>query len=424
MLTTSDLRFCPSGMSLATVLALLGSQTAWAIDPVSGDDNGPGSPSLPLRTMAEFNLRYQDLMVRVPASLQLIGNVLDAPLWLSGTRFGAGASLTVTGTRTDVASATVAVVTGLGPSNTFPWQVQTAGVDWLTVAVGSQVRFSTGQVAMILEVVDADNVIVGAIGAAGVSLTSFAPTVGSIITAATLSRALPPIINASGQAPANTSQINLFDISFDSPSALGGAVNVYSLSGGVLVQFLGCELKFSSSVSFIFSTPCNVRCCRFTQSATLALRSGSDPPQTYGLVVAGTGATIINHNSGKILHAGLSIIGARFFVTGGSCVIGSTHVRKSLGSSCVLVQNDAAVVATGILNGSIGNLGIAIDVPYGRYAYVNAGNKPTITAVTDPRVGGITRTLAQLPFTALQLDAVPPTVTTLVGNGAAIVQEG
>jgi hypothetical protein len=356
--------------------------------------------------------------VRVASTLSLVGNVIDAPLWLNATRFASGASLAVSGTRTDLASGTIVAVTGLGPTGTMPWQVTTSGIAWSAsnTPVGSQVRLSTGQIAMISEIIGANDVLLGAIGAPGVSVVSSTPTPGATLTVASLSRALPPIVNASAQTISATSfPLNFQNLSFD-PSA-----NNYWFEGGCPTQFYGCEMRLAAS-NFYANSPLNLRTCRFTLTGTLNMRAGADFINTYGLVVAGAGSTIFNHQLGIVTHSNLNLNGARLLVTGATAQVSATHIRNS--AVPVLVQNSGRLQATGIINGSTGNTGIAIDIPLGTLSYQGASNKPTITAASDPRVGGVTRTLAQIPFVALQLDAAPPTVTTLTGNGAAFVQEG
>ena len=417
---TQRIRSSPSGPAydLATGLVPAGLQTAWAIDPLTGDDDNPGTAQYPLRTMGELSSRLQGVTMRVAATLQLVGNVIDSPLWLNGTKFAAGASLAVAGTRTDLASGVITVVTGLGPSNTMPWAVTTSGIAWsaANTPVGSQVRLSTGQLAMIVEISGANDVILGAIAQPGVSAVSSAPTVGATLTVASLSRALPPIIQASAQTiSATTFPLSLQSLSFDASS------NNYWFEGGCPTQFYGCEMKFAAS-SFYANSPLNLRTCRFTLTGTLNCRAGVDFVNSYGLVVAGAGSTIFNHQLGIFAHSNLNLNGARLLVTGSTAQVSACHIRNS--AVPVLIQNSGRLQATGIINGSTGNTGIAIDIPLGTLSYQGASNKPTITAGSDPRVGGVTRTLAQIPFVALQLDAVPPNVQQLTGNGAAFVQEG
>ena len=393
-----------------------GAQTQWAIDPATGNDSNVGTPASPLATMAEFNARMLlPTRVTVAATLQLVGNVTDAPLNLQGTRFGPGASLTVNGTRTPVTGATITitVVAGQGAGGIQPWLITTTGVDWTTVPVTSQVRLSTGHIAAIVEVVGANQVIIGAIGAAGTSVVSSAPTVGATITLSALSQALPPVINASGES-FGLSQLILQDLSFIAGTS---GTNGYSHTGGIQIQYYGCQMAMPSS-NFACNTPLNLRCCRWTQSGSVNWRCGGDVITTYGHVAAGTGALLFNHQSGNASHSSITLNGARMFVTQCNATM-SGHIRNT--ANPIVVQVNGNLSLQGIVSGA-NNTGIGVDVPSGTVSYTGA-NKPTITGGSDARVGGTTRTWAQIPFIAAQLDAIPPTVTTLVGNGAKIISE-
>ena len=179
-----------------------------------------------------------------------MGDVLDAPLWLRGTAYAAGASLTVTGTRTVLGTATINVVTPLGTAGTFPWQLTTTGINWTTAPLGSQLRFSTGHVGFIAEVLGANDVVVGAIAAPGVSLAPITPTVASTVDLVSLSRALPPLLIFSAQIN-NAAAVFLQDLSFDPPVA--GGVNGYLFAGGGQTQFFGCELRTAGVTFYAFS---------------------------------------------------------------------------------------------------------------------------------------------------------------------------
>lgn len=406
-------RFSPSGppVDLATGEETTGLQTAWAIDPLVGNDNAVGTPDDPLATAEEFSLRLQGVTVRVAATLQCVGNVVDSALTFNGTRFAAGASLTVSGTLTTLGTGQVSSTSAIGPG----WQVTTTGIDWTTIPVTSHIGLSTGQAAAISEVVDANNVIIGMIAAPGTSATSVAPTNGSTITASSRSQIWPLIVNAVGQSALTANQIIVQNASF----VAAGSSNGFVLQGGVGVQLYACEINNHNSLRL--GTSFNARVCKFTLTATMAWQGGANIPTSLGCVVGGTGSTVFSANAGLVSHQNLLMTGARLTVNSGFLIVSIAHIRNTAGP--VLVSGNGQLNATGIISGSVGNTGIGIDVPNGRYAYVGAGSKPTVAGVSDTRVGGVTRTYAQIPFVALQLDATPPTVTTLTGNGAALVQE-
>jgi len=389
-----------------------GLQASWAIDATNGVDSNQGTPAAPLKTMGEFNARMQGNFQQVAATLQLVGNVLDQPLTLAGSRFGLGASLSVFGTRTDLGAGTITLVTPLGPSSSAPFQLTTTGIDWTTIPVGSQLRFSTnGEIGMIVEVVDANNVIVGAIATATGSVFG-SPVAGATVTAAALSRALPPVVNASMQSTTSTPPLLLQSLSFD-------AANAYSLRGGLMAQFYGCEMKGTNAAApFAADSTVLIKCCRVTQTASSWVwESGTGSFDTLGLVAAGTGALLMISRGVRIAHTSFTLTGLRLSVSGGASIsIGPGHIRNTAGP--ILCSSGAALVFNSPVNGSTGNTGIGIDVPLGKVAYFGSSGKPTVTGASDCRVGGIAKTYAQIPFTSY--DATVPAAIT--GNGAQIVQ--
>jgi hypothetical protein len=392
---------------------LWSTQTAWAVDPVLGSDTNIGTPALPLKTMDEFNNRFIYLPYKVAGSLQLVGDVLDAPLMLQGTRFNLGASLSVSGTFTTTATGLIATVTPLGPSSTGPWQVDTTGITWTAGMVTQQARLSTGHTCMVLEVIDADTVILGGLGTTASIVTSTAPTPASTITVGTISRSMPPVIMAMGQQLQATPQLTLQSLAFE----LGSASNGYAFSGGIGTLLFGCEIKQVNE--FRAESPVTLRCCGYSITATFS----NNPARlltTQGCVVRGTGSTLFNQQTGQTSHSNLSLTGARFSVNSSVSTIAGVYSQKTAGPVLINGANSyvSCTGSTSALYGSTGNTGIAIDIPSGKMGYF-AASKPTITAGSDPRVGGITKTLAQIPFVAF--DATVPAAFT--GNGAAFIQE-
>lgn len=426
----TSLRRGPSGplVDIAAGDESFGSQTAWAIDPLLGSDENQGTPSLPLRTMAEFNARFTGLTVTAVATLQLVGDVIDASLQLPSARFANGASLTVSGTRTDVGSGLVTAVTGLGDTAArFPWQVTTSGINWLAVSLNAQVRLSNGVLGMIVEVIDANNVVLGPVSTASpASSVTAAPVVGTTVTIATLSRALPPQIGSIGNFGVLGFQLVLQHLSFDSPVGFGiTGPGQHLYVGGLGVLFFGCVINYLNAGSYTFYAACpfSIRCCRWNATVTVAWRSSMESPQINGLVVAGSGATLYNHQSGWFAYTALVLIGARFFNTGAQIQIGGAHSRKT-STSCFTIQNGGYInsvtspINSGPSGNASGNTGIGIDVPDGRLGYSGAGNKPLVTGTSDTRVNGTTKAYANIPFIAY--DATVP--ANFTGNGSSIVQ--
>lgn len=403
-----------------------GAQTSWAVDFTLGNDHNVGTPSAPLKTMAEFNNRYNNVLVTTPATLQLVGDVTDAPLWLAGTRFSLGASLTVSGTRTTIGTATVTVVTPLGGATPLlPWQLTTTGINWTGVALNAQLRFSTGHVTFIVQVIDANNVIVGALAATGFATAPVTPTVSSTITVSSLSRALPPMLVQQGQTPPFVYQVSISDLSFDA-AIFGNGVNEYLFNGSGSCEFYGCELKQSSGNTFRVDSNLVLRACLwpYIGNGSSSWRVGPDAYLgSYGLVTTGGGSAVFGLQHGSYNHSALVCNGVRLACNGSVTRMSlsrGTHIRNTAGP--VLVTDGAVMYATGIVNGSTGNTGIGIDVTAGHFFFAGGSNKPVVTGASDTRVNGTARTYAQIPFVALQTDAAPNTVTTLTGNGSSIVQ--
>jgi hypothetical protein len=408
-----SLRAGPSGKAydLDSALVAYGTQSAWFIDATNGDDDNPGTQSHPLRTMAEFNARLSGNFIQVPMAVQLVDNVIDSSLQLCGTRFSSSGSLTVSGTLTDTASGSLTSSSAIGPG----WQLTTVGIDWTTQSTSSQVRFSTGHVAAISEIVDANNVIVGFLCAPGVSQSAVTPTNGSTVTVATRSRALNPILNSTAQALQNSFPIILQNLSFDAALASQAA---FTVAGGCRVQMYGCEMKDQGT---FVSNGFNARGSKYTLTTTFSWQSNNQIPTTFGCVVGGTGAVLFNHQAGTTSHSSLLMTGARLGLNGGNTVMTASNIHIRNSANPVVVTNGGYLSASGgstaAISGSVGNTGIGIDCVMGVVEYF-ASTKPTVTGASDARVGGNSKTYAQIPFIAL--DATVPAAIT--GNGAKFVQ--
>lgn len=416
---------------ISAALLSWGLQRTWVIDPATGDDAGNGDASSPLKTMGEFNARMSGNFVQVAATLQLVGDVVDAPLSFNSTRFSSAGSMTVFGTKTDVGTASITAVTGLGDTAArVPWQITTgAGINWTTVDLNSQVRTSLGVVGMIVEVIDANNVILGPVGTPLVTgSVTVAPLVGQTVTVATLSRALPPQSNGMAAFGIFGTPVLVQDLNFNSPTGFGVVgVGQYAITGSLGFLFYGCVFNFLTAQSQFFAgASVGIRCCRWNASQQVSWRAGPDVPQITGLVIAGTGSTIYNHQAGTYAYTSPIFIGARLFNTGCVMQVGGGHSRKT-GTSCVTVQNGGFLnfvtspFNSGVSPSASGNTGIGLDCADGRISYSSSA-KPTVTGTSDTRVGGVAKTYANIPFINATLNAIPPTVQTLTGNLAAIVQ--
>jgi len=405
-----------------------GLQASWAIDPTNGVDSNQGTPAAPLRTMGELSGRLSLNLIQQPTTVQLVGNVVDSPLNLQGTRFAKGASLTVSGTLTDVTTGTISVVTPLGIANGGavtqpPWLLTTTGaVDWTTVPVGAQIRYSTGHVGMLLAAISATQAIVGCLAAPGTSISLVTPAAGNTLTVSTLSSALPPVVNATQIAfnGGSAITIGLTGLRMDM------ANNDLYAQGGATLQLYGCELVCATTLGLVHSSGgvLDLRACRVTLSGANSFRfrgTQADLISTFGLCVVGTGSNFFQHNC-SVSHNNTAISGARLLCSSESnAQIGSCYFRNTAGP--VLVNSQGRLLCNGVLNGtnaSDGNTGIGIDVSSGLVTYFSS-SKPQVSGnggSPETRVGGVTKAYAAIPY--VNWDATVPAAFT--GNGAAIVQ--
>jgi len=414
----TNLRASPSGrlLDVAAGEQAAGLQTAWAIDPLTGNDEGPGTVAAPLRTMAEFNARWQNILARVPATLQLVGDVLDQPLWLRGTNFATGASLTVSGTvTTSPTVATITVVTGLNVAGATlqPFQLTTTGIDWTTVALGSRLLASNGSIAWIRNVVDANNVVVGAFSTS--ATISVVPTAGLTLSVQTLSQALAPNLNIS--AVDKTTVVSIKDLSFTTCSFSTNA----TFSGNLLIN--GCEFKSELSAIVKSVGGLTLRASRFTMvagSSVLTFVAAASALNVFAAVFSGaTSGAISSSSSGTVVHQHTCILNAQLSVTQGAFVSMNTSCHIQHTTVAVLIDT-LGFLNTGIcsISGSAG-ASIGVDVRCGWFIW-NSTGKPTITGATDCRVGNVTYTYAALGDgkTSSYLDAVPPVTNLLLNTGA------
>lgn len=394
-----------------------GAQTSWAINPGTGSDSGPGTPAEPLRTQAEFNRRMAaPMLVTVAATLQLVGDVVDAPLWLRGTAFAAGASLTVSGTATaQTGVATITLVTSLntaGAGTLQPWQLQTTGKDWTTVALGSRLLLSNGSQGFIRNVIDANNVVVGALSTT--ALTTVTPTAGLTITLQTLSRALPS--NVDVQAVDSTAVVTVQLCSFDTGNLTGRA----PAQGNIL--FFGCEIKAPTGTTTLTTVGgMQVRGCRFTMAAgspVMTFRSAAGILNIFSTVWSGaTTATVTPNSPGHHQWQHACLLGAQVLVQGSALLQVASSFNIQHTTTAVRLDTMGQLNAgITIVTGSAG-AGTGIDVRCGIFIWLQLANRPTITGANDCAVAGVVYTYAALGSgkTAALLDAIPPTVTP-VGN--------
>jgi hypothetical protein len=387
-----------------------GAQLQWAIDPATGNDSNSGTPASPLRTMAQFNARMAYTQITAGAvTLQLVGDVTDKPLSLVGTGFASGSTLTVSGTVTQVATPTITGVVTLETNAAF--QLTTTGIVWSAANVGQRLVLPTGQVGWVAEFVDANNVITGPfVNTAG---TAVAPSNGGL-TVQTLSAALAPSVQ--GATTTTATVVLVKDVSISSSFTIG-----QFFSNGIPLGMFACKIGTTSAPTALAQIFMNFIACGFF---------------TAGLVLRGAGSWL-----GVTWVNGASQLGLECFQQSdlilGPALFSNSPIILNEASLCRLagrlhIRNTANPIqlAFGSImsqqnqcSGSVGNTGIGIKVGVScRWVYPVAGFKPTLTGASDTQIGNTVRTYAQIPYVDLQLDAVPPTVTTLVGTPAAMVQ--
>lgn len=386
-------------------------QTQWAINESTGDDSGVGTPVAPLRTMGELNRRLSfPTQIAQPTTVQLQTNISDAPM-LNGTGFTSAGTLTFTGTSTVAASGSVVAVTALGPSSTFPYSMQTSGLDW-TAVTARKIRFNTGNVGFVARVIDANNVEIGAIGQLTTSGT--APVNGNTFTVESLSTCAMPVVQAI-PILSLASPIVIFDsISF----AGSGALQIMS---GPVIRFFGCEINHASGAQAFWNAGGNgLRFCLVRGNGINGYSGVAQIILTGCVFVGGT----IRYVRGTPLYTNCFHSNCPIIVNELSYVRSSgLNIRNT--AAPIVLTNGARWFNLNVALAGGSNTGVGITVSGGcGFTYASGGSgKPTLTGGSDTVIGGVTRTYTQIPFTDLQLDAIPPTVTTLVGTGAFMVQE-
>lgn len=400
-----DVRQSPSGeiLELETSLADYGAQATWAIDAVNGDDSNDGSLAHPLRTMAEFNNRMFAQDVRVVMTLFLLTNVTDAPLQLASTRFRSGASLTVQGVITVVATPTITAVTTLETLTAF--QLTTTGIVWTSADVGKRIQLPGGQVGWVAEFVDANNVITGAFTASNGA--TVAPTAVQV-TVQTLSAAIAA--NVQGSATTLVTVVTLRDLAI----ACNNTQGVF-ICNGIPMTVYGCKVTNTNapgSPTYFAQNPLNLTGCFIT---------GAFNYRGQGSII-GTCFVSIS----LVFFNGFSnvVLGQAFF-TNSPLVLqerslvrlaGRCHWRNTAGPLTVLAGS--LMNAQNLISGSVGNTGVGITVGAScGYFYASAGTKPTLTGTSNTQIGNTARTYAQIPY--VDLDATLPTA--VAGTPAAMV---
>ncbi len=369
-----------------------GAQTTWFIDATNGNDGNDGeTAATALATMGELNSRLVDAVVPQNVTVQLIGDVVDTPPSFSGMKLWNNASFTVQGTLTAVATGTVSIVTALGATPAFPYQLTTTGLDWTTVTARC-LRFNDGTFAQVGSVIDANNVVIGAKGAPTGVLTT-APIAAQTFEVLTRSLSLPPAVNALAQATANGNVLTSLmfrDMKWD-------AALTESYSGNVPVMVFNVEITESSNRIVRASTFVTWRLCLYTFTSNITVTVAALGGIINGSVFSGTGGLTIRSAGNFLYNTNYHDATRLTFASGMFASIGGGCFFRNVANPLIISEfSKVFSVASSIIQGT-GNSGtVAIDVTSGSaLQYVS---KPTLAATNDTRIGGTITAYAGIPF--------------------------
>jgi hypothetical protein len=415
----TNIRNSPSGRELDIAAPLLdyGRQPEWAVDEVAGRDYGSGTPSDPLQTVAELSARLSGVTIEQPTTVSYLGDVTDSLDLTPTTKFAVGASLTVSGVRTVRATGiAITVVTAIGAGTTYPWQLTTTGIDWTTVAatIGAlplRVDFSTGHIAWVTEVIDASNIIVSAVA----NTTAFVnPAAGQTLEIVTFSTSPLPLLQVFPQLLQSSVAIDFTNLAFTA----GGFFQVLS---GPSTRFFGCDISMAASASMFCNCVLAIRSCALRANGLNPV-SGTNTFQLVGGVVQGGTGLIIRR--GHMTTSSAMFQASQLFVGDTGFVRAQGLQFRSCASPLTVTTGGRFLNTNARLSGSnCTGVGVTISSGAGFSYIAGANGKPTLTGTSDVLIGAVARTYAQIPYVDLQLNAIPPTLTTLVGGGGYMVAE-
>lgn len=378
-------------------------QSAWEVDPATGNDDNIGTPAAPLATVGELNRRLSNVRIAQTTTIALIGNQLDA-LNLANLGIANGATVTISGEATDVATGAISVVTPLGGAGTIaPWQLVTTGLDW-TATTERRIQItsgaSLGAVAWVLSVIDANTVIIGALGT--LTTNTIVPT--NVMTFAVQTLNTIPMsqfyVAQGAQLPATLQSLVIRDLSF---VAANGSGNLQT--SGPRIAMFGCQLTMPGNAGFLNLAESLVfRQCRFLGSAL---------SQWHANVVALTTFIGCTFNNGTaVVRGGVRSLctmissafdGALLAIQSGCNMSGSTwlqNVNSGTSSGAILVSAGgvAFAFATNSFVEGQNITGAGICVESGAQFQYNPATKPTITgSISDTRIGGVIQSYAAVP---------------------------
>lgn len=420
------------GMFWLGTLPDFGKQASWAIDGAVGNDRNPGTPSSPLRTMREFNDRMTAARVSVLTTLQLVGDVLDEPLQLPGTRFRPTSSLTVLGTKTALGTGTISTVTPLGVGGTtFPWRLVTTGMAWTSAHIGAQILTASSQLAFVQDVIDGNTIEVG-----WMCSSTFLPVTptAEAFTVYSLSRALPPSFNMAAVSSGTAANIavHIFDLSMD------GSQGIDLDGGGVQIGRCSLEVPAQTEWRNAAGNIALLRGCRVNCTGGGPTLRGRWQLTAVSLESPGTVRTLLLSQGDQTLgtisckRVQLSLLGSRCVVT-----TGGMHFSTVGGTRVVQINRGGSIYCdtiTSIINGASCSSTTGIEVTFGSYLWLGpdpGGAKPTLGissgCTADVKLGG-GATIRTFTYAALgagkqfaSLSAVPPLSDQIETGGFAFM---
>jgi hypothetical protein len=370
---------------------IYGLQSSWGVDEVAGNDNGVGTSVAPLRSVTELNRRLSYTSISQDTTIQLIGNV-STPLDLVNTQIAPGVSVTVSGTVTAITTGTISAVSALVGSG-YPWQVDCTGINWTTVTDRLLVT-NTGKTFWVSEVVSATRVILSAgANAAGTvqapvnaetftvqSLStiplSYLGTLGGFVSAGSIFGLTLQDLHFTGgnthPAFAATTRAKLQRCQIDMPSNGGLSLNGQNWS------LISCKIAGNGSHQVQATGILGFTACLFdSTAATFQFRTP----------VRCTQSSVVYNNTKLDIRNTLDVQG------------GGLHIRNVAGD-CLTIGAGAILVApttTSLVSGASNSVGVGITVQSGAQYLYQTSSKPTLTAASDTKIGGVGLAYSSIP---------------------------
>lgn len=406
----------PAGPDVATVYRLYSRNhqaqfvTAWAVDPVAGDDRNSGAPGEPLQSLLEWSqrLRFADVLQANVLVTVASGTLTDmAPLDL---HIGTGLTMTIQGAVASTAPRALAAVTATNPATNTRGSVGDAGGAF---ARGQRLRLVSGASSGAIAYCQGGTVAATATVSTWSRLTTYTPP-GNLLPVASppapgdqyVTDTLSTVYR--GRMDLRVKGAGRFiwkDIVFTSnPSSSFAAYQYWrplsDSNNAANVMMVGCRFDANCFPGFMGST------CRVIQSIALSGFTVG-PGSTLGLafVVFQSVFTVFGGGAYAQLEGAICLDGGRVVQTSGgfietqSCAVeagatASGGVCWEVDPGCYTYTHGAPSRLWGPTSGY--TIGVRT-YSASAFQYLNV---PTLTGstVTDARVGGTDKLWAALPF--------------------------